>query len=261
MTFHIYGFMIALGILAGLLLADKLKIGLLGKKLANKLDVFSAAWWVLLPGVAGARLYHVLNYWSFYSQDIAKIFFVWEGGLGIFGGIAGGMLGLLLYSMCFASGKKAVFVYLKFLDLSVLGLSIGQAIGRWGNYFNQELYGLPTDLPWGIYIKPENRLPGMENFSRFHPLFLYESLWDFLILVFLVFLSKLYKQRRSGLLFAVYLLAYSFGRFFLEYLRIGPWRAGCLTMGQWWSMVIFSAGALFCLKIIICELANKKGKL
>ena len=187
-------------------------------------DVWDALPWLVIPGVIGARIYHVVDLWSYYQQNLGLIPQVWTGGLGIFGGIAGGVLGLWL----FARRNKQSFV--AWLDIFAVGAPLGQAIGRWGNFFNQELYGRPFDFAqgrppfWAIEIDLQNRLPGYEQFSRFHPLFLYESLWS--LVTFLVLLGLV--RRRKGMpslgtLFTLYILFYSLGRFYLEGFKINPW--------------------------------------
>ena len=258
MIFHLYGFFIALGILAGLLVVDKIADvqNFVNKDKDGKgleVDVFSILPWILIPGIIGARFYHVVDYWSYYDKNLIEIFYLWQGGLGIFGGIIGGVSGLFIYS-AFISLKQfrkdikileikklmeispqyfniLISNFFSLLDLGAIGLPLGQAIGRWGNYFNQELYGLPTSLPWGIYIRPENRLPGFENFERFHPLFLYESLGCLLIFLIIFGIAN-FSSRSHGKLFFLYLFLYSFLRFWLEFLRIEGWRIKGIRVNQ-----------------------------
>ncbi|OGD53337.1 prolipoprotein diacylglyceryl transferase [Candidatus Beckwithbacteria bacterium RBG_13_35_6] len=252
---NFYGFFIALGVLVGTLVAENFRT----KQPATSnqhpaVSAFDILLWVIIPGVIGARIYHVLDYWQYYNGDLLKIFYVWEGGLGIYGGIIGGVVGLYLFTKIKSASwrKKSKISYtnyfLLYLDLASIALPIGQAIGRWGNFFNQELYGLPTNLPWGIYIRPENRLPGYESFSRYHPLFLYESLGC--LIIFFIILKKIklninnknaklpqtrinsvrgwqikkQKNYKNGDLFFLYLFLYSFLRFWLEFLRIESWQ-------------------------------------
>ena len=150
-----------------------------------------------------------------------------KGGLGIFGGILGGIIGLWFYS------RKRKERFFLLLDVMAIGLPIGQMIGRWGNFFNQELYGLPSNLPWSIYIKPENRLIEVMNFERFQPLFLYESLWSlvgFLGLWWLIWREKL-EVGKGGVLMA-YLGWYGLGRFWLEFLRLDAWQISGVNVAQ-----------------------------
>lgn len=222
LTFHLYGLLIGLGILIGASVS-----AIMAKKVKLKADdVWDALLWVGGGGVIGARLYHVLDLWEYYWLNPTKILAVWNGGLGIFGGILGGMVGLWFYT-------KNRQKFIKILDLAAFGLPVGQAIGRWGNYFNQELYGLPTKLFWGIYIRPENRLLEVFEYERFHPLFLYESLWSLFIFGMLIWLVNKKKVKLGeGKLFIYYLGLYGFGRFWLEWLRIESWKVYGLNVAQ-----------------------------
>jgi phosphatidylglycerol---prolipoprotein diacylglyceryl transferase len=219
----LYGFFISLGILVAALAADKINQKF---KLVSRLSSFDVLAWIIVPAVVGARLYHVFDFWGYYQHNLPDIFFIWQGGMGIYGGIIGGIIGLWLYSRIYFKKYKQSFshFFLSVLDLAGLGLPLGQAIGRWGNFFNQELYGLATSLPWAIYISPEHRLPGYKTVSYYHPLFLYESLFSFLIFLTLLYVLKNYKKTlKPGILFLLYLLLYSFIRFNLEFLRIESW--------------------------------------
>ena len=181
---------------------------------------------VLPLGMIGARLYHVIDLWSYYSQHPALIF--GGAGLGIFGALIGGAIGLIIYT------RWQKLNTLQWLDILAPGVILAQAIGRWGNYFNQELYGYPTDLPWGIYIDPLHRLPGYENYSYFHPLFFYEFSWNLLGCIFLLLVGrKLQKRLLNGDIFCLYTIWYSIGRFYLEGLKIGVWTAGGVPMARW----------------------------
>lgn len=216
-TFHLYGLMIGLGVLLGAWVVSK-----------KEPKIWDSLIWIIGGGVIGARIYHIIDYWYFYQDNLLEIPAIWHGGLGIFGGIAGGTVAGWLYTR---TKKK----FLRLLDLASLGLPLGQAIGRFGNYFNQELYGLPTNLIWGIYIKPENRLWNVAEFERFHPLFLYESIWC--LMIFLI-LRKLKLKIGNGKILAVYLGLYSLGRFFLEYLRIESWHIGMINVAQAISVIL-----------------------
>lgn len=222
LTFHLYGLLIGLGVLLGA--RASVRAAELVKIKAD--EVWNALLWAGGGGIIGARLYHVVDLWSYYSLHPSEIVALWHGGMGIFGGILGGVIGLWFYAK-----KKDKLV--KLLDVAAVGLPLGQAIGRWGNFFNQELYGKPTDLPWGIYIKPENRLLSVMGYEKFQPLFLYESILSLLIFLILWRLVKGKKVKvGEGKLFAWYLGLYGLVRFFLEFLRIDPWMIGGVRVGQ-----------------------------
>ena len=221
---HWYGILIAMGVMATISVA----IIEARRRGENGEHVINAALIVVPLGFIGARLYHVIDQWDFYRQNPALI--IGGAGLGIFGAIVGGAIGLIIYTMW----KK--LSTLRWMDIVAPGLILAQAIGRWGNYFNQELYGYPTDLPWAIYIDPAHRLPGYESFSHFHPHFLYESLWDFLGFILLMVLARKFRNRLlDGDIFFFYAIFYSAGRFFLENLKIDVWAIGGVPTAQWIS--------------------------
>lgn len=180
----------------------------------------------LILALIGARLYHVLtpspSMAAFgietardYFQNPMQLINIRAGGLGIYGGLAGGALGLFIYT------RRQRMPTLAWADLAVIGVALGQVFGRWGNFFNQELYGAPTNLPWAIAIDPAHRLPGYEQFSHFHPAFLYESLWNLLAFLVLYILAKRHSHRlRTGELTALYLIFYAIGRTLLEMVRL-----------------------------------------
>lgn len=191
----------------------------------------------LVLGIIGARLYHVFSSpaggligWSYYREHPLEIIAFWHGGLqgfGIYGAVAGGILGVWMYT------RLAKLSFWRWADYGAVGLILAQAIGRWGNFFNQELYGPPTDLPWGVYIEPSHRLRGLEMYERFHPLFLYESLLDLAIFGILLWVSRRHQAKLlDGDLFWGYLLSYSFVRFWLEFLRPDAWKIGGIATAQ-----------------------------
>jgi phosphatidylglycerol:prolipoprotein diacylglycerol transferase len=192
----------------------------------NPEHVWNGIIWALIFGIIGARLYHVLTPSPSmaargiesaldYLRSPYQLINIRSGGLGIYGGIAGGALGLFLYS------RRARIPFLPWADLAVVGLALGQAIGRWGNFFNQELYGRPTSVPWAIHIDPQYRLPTYADIERFHPAFLYESLWSFLSFLLLHYLTKHYAQKMlPGEMTALYLMLYATGRSLLELVRL-----------------------------------------
>jgi phosphatidylglycerol:prolipoprotein diacylglycerol transferase len=205
--------------------------------------VWDALIWVLIAGIIGARLWHVftpppsmvaLGYTTkYYLTHPLALINTRAGGLGIAGAIIGGALALYLYSRY----KKMSF--LMWADIAAPGVALAQAIGRWGNFFNQELYGKPSTLPWAIHIDPTNRVPGYENFSTFQPLFLYESLWNLLNMGFLLWLERRFAGKlKEGDLFLSYLVGYPVGRFFLEYLRIDSPRFGTININQIFMLIV-----------------------
>jgi prolipoprotein diacylglyceryl transferase len=209
-----YGLFIALGIAVGTWLT--------GRELARKgydgALALDSLFFVIPLGFIGARAYHVITDYDLYADDpFPGIFEVWNGGLGIYGAVLGGFLGLLLFS--FYRGISA----LAFADAAAPGLVLAQAIGRWGNYFNQELFGRPSNLPWAIRIAPENRPPQFADATSFHPTFLYESIWDVLVALALLWIARRFSERlKNGDLFLIYVSLYSVGRFFVEALRVDP---------------------------------------
>ena len=196
-------------------------------RLTARLPEFTFA--LVVVGLIGARLYHVLNEWQYYWAHPLQIFAIWNGGLAIHGALIAGLIFLWLYSKRQATSYKlpATSYLLWLADLLSPAILLGQAIGRWGNYFNQELFGYPTTLPWGIPISPANRPPEFEQFTYFHPTFLYESLWDFVgAIILIIWLSRWrhYKLQatsyKPGLIFPIYLIWMSFGRISIEFFRI-----------------------------------------
>jgi len=196
---------------------------------------------LLVTGVLGARAYHVISSWDYYRANPGQILGLQMSGFGIFGAVFGGMIGLAIY---------CAFKRLKFLewtDYIIPGVLLAQAIGRWGNFFNQELYGYPTSLPWGIYIAPEHRLPQFAAYERFHPTFFYESALDFIGFIILFVLARNWKKNRLwGDILFIYGMIYPLIRFFIEFQRPDAWMAGQLAMAQVVSIVMFlvSGGCL-----------------
>ena len=209
-----YGLFIALGIVAATWLTGR-ELNRKGQDGALALD---SLFFVVPLGFIGARIYHVVTDYELYADHpIPDIFEVWNGGLGIYGAVAGGFLGVLLFSWYRRISP------LVFADAAAPGLVLAQAIGRWGNYFNQELFGRPSDLPWAIRIAPENRPTEFANAETFHPTFLYESIWDLLVCLALLWIARRFADRlRNGDVMLLYVSLYSFGRFFVETLRVDP---------------------------------------
>lgn len=211
--------------------------------------VWDALIWVLVGGIIGARLYHVLTpspsmgitpWW--YLQNPLEILAVWKGGLGIYGGIAGGALGLWLYA------RRRGLDFWTWLDIAAPGIALGQAIGRWGNFVNQELYGAPTNVPWAVYIRPEYRLPGFESFSTFHPTFLYESLWNLGVTLLLLWIAHRFAARlQRGDMITLYFILSPIGRILTEFFRLDSFSVSGFSLAQTLSALI----ALAALAVLI----------
>lgn len=182
--------------------------------------------WMAILGLIGARLYHILTPSPSmaavgifspldYFRYPAQLINFRGGGLGIFGAMAGGLLALIIYT------RRNRIPLLPWADLTVVGAALGQAIGRWGNFFNQELYGRPTTLPWAVHIDPIYRLPDFSAFETFHPAFLYESLWNLMLFFVLLRLARRHSERLlPGEMLALYLIAYAVGRVLTETVRL-----------------------------------------
>ncbi len=170
--------------------------------------------WAIPVGIIGARFYHVMTHLGDYFGPSADQHWwaIWEGGIAIYGAIGFGALAAFVV----ARRQKVAFAALA--DALAPGIAVGQALGRFGNWFNQELYGLPTDLPWGLEIDPAHRVPGLEGFATFHPTFLYELLWNLLVAAVLIWADRRFRLGR-GKVFALYVALYGFGRIFTESLR------------------------------------------
>jgi phosphatidylglycerol:prolipoprotein diacylglycerol transferase len=207
---HWYGLLIALAVILGFFVI----INIAPQKKQELQDLF---FYLLVFGFLGARIYYIFNELPYYWSSPLSIFKIWEGGLGIYGAVIGGSLTLFFYS------RKKKVSFWNLADLLAPVLILGQALGRWGNYFNQEIFGYPTNLPWGIPIEVARRPVEFLDFQYFHPCFFYEFLGNSLIFVFLFFLlrSRLQKNKFfSGIVFAWYLILYALLRFFLEFLRL-----------------------------------------
>ena len=234
LTLHAYGFMLLLAIVAATTLT-----GILWTRRGGEWDlVFRVAMWGVAGGIVGARLYHVATSWSEIDDPKWKgILEIWEGGLGIWGGIGAGVLvGWIVIHRAGAS-------MFAFMEAAAPGLLLAQAIGRWGNYFNEELFGVPTNRPWGLEISPENAAEaGYPGSDTFHPLFLYESLWSLLGVGVLLLLYRRGRVRPPGI-FCLYVAWYTFARFFLEQIRTDDAHEYLgLRLNAYVSLVVFGLG-------------------
>jgi len=246
-----YGLMVTLGTLAGAYIGDREA----RSRGHNPDHVWNALIPIMILGLLGARLYHVVSSpqgsgtsLATYMADPISIIAFWDGGLrglGIFGAIVGGFVGLWLYT------RFAKLVFAEWLDIIVIGVPLGQAIGRWGNYFNQELYGSPTELPWGIPIEPQYRLPafaGLPSDQLFHPTFLYESLWNLLAFFVLAFIAHRFSERlRAGDIALMYFILYPAGRYLAELQRPDAWLAAGIPVAQLISFVAIVGASIWLL--------------
>ena len=198
--------------------------------------ISDVAIWAIPFGIVGARIYHVVTDPQLYfgeGRNAVDALFIWQGGLGIWGAIAGGAVGALIACRRYDVRFSAV------ADALAPGLLVAQAVGRLGNYANQELFGKPTDLPWGLEIDAVHRPPGYEHFATFHPTFLYELLWNLAAAALLIAIDRRLKLT-GGRAFALYVMLYTAGRFWIEMLRIdtvnhlGPFR-----LNVWTSIIMF----------------------
>lgn len=258
---HWYGALVVCAILIGVIVArSEAK-----QRHENPNHVWDLLMWCLILGIMGARLYHILsspvgasrdfNYY-FIEQPFAIItmfgipiafptaLFIWEGGIGIFGALLGGIVGVMIYT------HRQRLNLSRWLDIVAPATLLAQAIGRWGNFFNQELYGPPTNLPWGITItnvnqrlSPYNDLTSYPLDTTFHPVFLYESFWSLLGFVLLLWISRKYRSfLREGDIFALYLVWYPSGRLLLESLRPDAWMVRGIPVAQIVSIIFIAVG-------------------
>ncbi|HRB04655.1 MAG TPA: prolipoprotein diacylglyceryl transferase, partial [Ilumatobacteraceae bacterium] len=228
-----YGLMIALGVIAGVWLLGK---QLEKSQLGTRDDASSIAIWGVVAGVIGARAYHVITDWSKFDDNLGAIPKIWKGGLGIPGGLLAGIL------VGAWQAKRRGIRPAVVLTFGAPAIALAQSIGRWGNWFNQELYGKATGLPWALEIdNPRGYPPG----TTFHPTFLYESLWNLALCGVPLWIQRRYRLA-AGRLLGVYLIGYGTGRFWIEGLRIDPANsAGGLRLNQWVALAAIAAGAIY----------------
>jgi prolipoprotein diacylglyceryl transferase len=231
-----YALCILVGILVAVWVGDRRWVARGGQQ-GTVADV---AVWAVPFGIVGGRIYHVLTEWDPYfgaGGDPLQALQVWRGGLGIWGAITLGGVGAWI------GCRRRGIPLPAYADAVAPGIALAQAIGRWGNWFNQELYGRPTDLPWGLEIAPENRPEAYAAAETFHPTFLYESLWCVGVAVAVVWADRRFRMGH-GRVFALYVALYSLGRAWIESLRIDP---ADLVLGlrfNVWTSLLVLAGAV-----------------
>ena len=232
----------------GLLIASAVLIGVsLSQYLAKRRNVDpnilgDLAIWLVISAIPSARLYYVLFEWKQYAQHPDQIIAIWNGGIAIHGAILGGTLAAIIFARL-----QKISVW-QLADLVAPSLILGQAIGRWGNFFNSEAFGDPTDLPWKLYIPLERRPLNFANYEYFHPTFLYESLWNLMVFGILITLFfrglKGSPRLKVGTIALVYMVAYSCGRVWIEGLRTDSLMIGPLRIAQIVSLTAIALGLL-----------------
>lgn len=247
---HFYALFILTGIILALLLTES-RLKARGVESGVALDV---SFWAIPFGILGARFYHVIthpNDYFYQGADLLAPFRIWEGGLAIYGAILFGALG------AYIGARKSGIKFTSYLDAVAPGILLAQAVGRWGNYFNNELFGLPTDLPWGLQIPSSNPAypAGLPEGVLFHPTFIYESIWSLAGVALLLALDKRYNLR-FGRMIGLYLIYYSIGRVWVEAIRIDPSEIVLGLRINIWSAI---AGILVGLAIMIVQSRRHTG--
>ena len=225
-----YGIILMLGAVSGAWLATRE-----AKRRGHEPEiVWDLLTYLLIGGILGARLWHILTpppssgiTASWYLTHPLDALAIWKGGLGIPGAVIGGVIVLFSYT------RNHKLNFAEWTDIAAPGLALGQAIGRWGNFFNQELYGAPTNLPWRIFIDPAHRLSGYLDVEYYHPLFLYESIWNLGNMFLLLWISRRYANRlKNGDIFLLYLVIYPLGRLLLDFLRLDASMVAGININQ-----------------------------
>ena len=247
---YYYGFILMAGVLAGAYLANAEA----KRKGQDEIFLWDALFWMVIGGIIGARIWHIFTPPpSMVERGITTAYYLTHpldainprlGGLGIPGAVGGGLLGLYWYS------KRRKQDFIAWADTLAPAIPLGQAIGRWGNFVNQEVYGAPSDLPWAITIDPIYRLPEYASIERYHPLFVYESLWSLATVFFLLWLARKHEGKLvKGDLFLIYLMCYSVIRILLDFIRLDASKfAGINANQSLMVIVLMTAGTIVYLR-------------
>ena len=232
LSIHIYGIFMGIAVATAYVVVTHRYAKLGGDRRIAE----SAGFWCIVLGFIGARLAYVLPRLGEQHEHWYWIFQIWEGGIALYGGLTFGTAAAILVV------RRRGGSFWMFADAVSVALPAAQAIGRWGNYFNQELFGTPTSLPWGLQIDPENRPAKYLDAETFHPTFLYEMLWNLAIIGLLLWLER-HRKLRRGTLFALYVILYAVARFLLEFIRTdSPSRYLGLSRNAWYSLAVILAG-------------------
>lgn len=233
LTIHFYGILIAIGVIVAIIVSRNRYV-----RFGGSSELFeSVAIWAIVIGFLGARAGYAFTHSHRFAGRPWAVFFIWEGGLALYGGLFFGAL-----TVIYLVNKRGGDLF-SFGDAAAIGVPLAQAIGRFGNYFNQELFGTPSDLPWAVIISPSHRPAGYEQFETFHPTFLYEAVWNALILVPTILWLEKRGKLAKGASFGLYIVMYSFIRFVMELLRTDTsFRLFGLSRNGWISIAAFIGG-------------------
>jgi len=237
LTFHFYALCIIIGIVIAVRVGDKRFV----KRGGDLGDVATIAFWSVPAGIIGGRIYHVLTSWGSFSSPLDAIA-IWRGGLGIWGAISLGTVGAWVGYRQLLKSKPHLPTFGAFLDALAPGVVLAQAVGRWGNWFNVELFGKPLTAPWALQVPLTSRPNGYESFPTFHPTFLYESIWCVVVAILLIKADKagFFAGAKSGTLFIAYISLYTLGRGLTELLRIdSSSQILGMRLNFWTSLLIF----------------------
>ncbi len=242
---YYYGVIMALAIAVGTLVSDWAGTKFFGLKKETIIDL---APYLIIFGIIGARLYYCALNYDFYLRFPTEIIAIRHGGISIHGAILGGLIGLWFFA------KRHKVNPVKLCDVSAIGLSLAQAIGRWGNFFNSEAFGGPTNLPWKLYIAPQYRPIPYQEYQYFHPAFLYESILDIVIFIILLILVKTGKIKKDGNLALIYLILYSIVRIIVEMFRLDSVK---YILGM--PVAIFVSIGIIIISVVLLIINYKRG--